>query len=81
MNQQIKYSIEKYDIDNCLKAFDGSRFNMILAASKRAREISNSRLFANRKTPGDTNTYEDKPIVQALCEIDQGKIGKEYLYK
>lgn len=80
MEQKIKYSIEKYDIDNCLKAFDGSRFNMILAASKRAREISSSRLFVERKTPNES-TYENTPTVQALCEIDQGKIGKDYLYK
>lgn len=76
--EKVKYTIERYDIDNCLKAFDGNRFQLILATSKRAREIANSRIFADRKEMG---IYDNKPVVEALCEVDQGKIGKDYLYK
>ncbi len=30
---------------------------------------------------GDRTKHENKPVVEALCEIDQGKIGSEYLNK
>ena len=72
-------TVERYNIDNCLNAFDGSRYKMILAAAARAREIANKRTFAEKH--GDKSKYANKPTVEALCEIDQGKIGAEYLNK
>ena len=62
-----------------MKAFGGSRYQMILAAAARAREIANKRSFAEKH--GDRTKYANKPNVEALCEIDQGKIGVEYLNK
>jgi len=72
-------TVERYNIDNCLKVFDGSRYKMILAAAARAREIANKRTFAEKN--GDRTKHVNKPIVEALCEIDQGKFGAEYLNK
>lgn len=72
-------TVERYNIDNCLKAFDGSRYKMILAAAARAREIANKRSFAEKH--GDRTKHANKPIVEALCEIDRGEFGAEYLNK
>jgi DNA-directed RNA polymerase subunit K/omega len=52
---------------------------MILAAAIRAREIANKRTFSEKN--GDRTKHQNKPIVEALCEIDQGKFGAEYLNK
>ena len=52
---------------------------MILAGAARAREIANKRTFAEKG--GDRTKHPNKPVVEALCEIDQGKIGQEYLNK
>ena len=75
----IKNTVERYNIDNCLNAFDGSRYKMILAGAARAREIANKRSFAEKH--GDRTKHANKPVVEALCEIDQGLVGAEYLNK
>ena len=72
-------TVERYNIDNCVKTFDGSRYRMILAGAARAREIASKRSIAEKG--GDRTKHENKPVVEALCEIDQGKIGIEYLDK
>lgn len=72
-------TVERYNIDNCLKTFDGSRYKMILVGAARAREIANKRSIAEKN--GDRTKYANKPVVEALCEIDKGTIGKEYLDK
>ena len=79
MSQKSVNTVERYNIDNCVKSFGGSRYKMILAGAARAREIANKRTFAEKH--GDRTKYENKPIVEALCEIDQGQIGVEYLNK
>ena len=72
-------TVERYNIDNCLTPFQGNRFRMILAASVRAREIANTRNIADKN--GNRKPYPNKSVVEALCEIDQGQIGAEYLNK
>ena len=72
-------TVERYNIDNCVKTFDGSRYKMILAGAVRAREIASKRIIAEKN--GDRSKHVNKPIVEALCEIDQGKFGAEYLNK
>jgi len=72
-------TVERYNIDNCLKPFGGNRYQMILASAYRAREIANKRSFAEKH--GDRTKYQNKPVVEALCEIDQGVYGAEYLNK
>lgn len=77
--KSVKNTVERYNIDNCVKTFGGSRYRMILAGAARAREIANKRVFAEKH--GDRTKYTNKPTVEALCEIDQGKFGAEYLDK
>lgn len=79
MSVKNQNTVERYNIDNCVKVFGGSRYKMILAAAIRAREIANKRTFAEKH--GDRTKHQNKPIVEALCEIDQGKFGAEYLNK
>jgi DNA-directed RNA polymerase omega subunit len=79
MSVKTVNTVERYNIDNCVSVFEGSRYRMILAGAARAREIANKRTFAEKQ--GDRTKHENKPVVEALCEIDQGKIGQEYLNK
>ena len=72
-------TVERYNIDNCLKPFEGNRFRMILAGAVRAREIASKRIIAEKN--GDRTRHANKPIIEALVEIDDGKIGSEYLNK
>ena len=76
---KVVNTVERYNIDNCLKLFGGNRYQMILAGAHRAREIANKRSFAEKH--GDKTKHINKPIVEALCEIDQGQFGIEYLNK
>ena len=53
----------------------GSRYDLVLAASQRARELSR----------GDASRMENReqhtPLVQAIREIEAGLIGREYIVK
>lgn len=51
----------------------GNRFELVIIAAKRARELS---LGADPLIPGKYN-----PCVTAMMEIEQGLVGKEYLEK
>jgi DNA-directed RNA polymerase omega subunit len=74
-----KTSVELVDIDSCLRAFDGNRFKLILGAATRAREIAGTRIMAEKNNV--KQKHPNKPIVTAMIEIADGKIGKEYLQK
>ena len=45
---KVVNTVERYNIDNCLKLFGGNRYQMILAGAHRAREIANKRSFAEK---------------------------------
>lgn len=75
----LKSSVEVYNIDNALAVFDNNQFQLILAASVRAREIATARTIAERA--GSTVKHANRHSVQALTEFAEGKIGKEYLNK
>lgn len=79
MSLKAVNTVERYNIDNCLTPFEGNRFRMILASAARAREIASKRTIAEKN--GDRTKHANKPTVEALCEIDQGKFGAEYLNK
>jgi DNA-directed RNA polymerase subunit omega len=51
----------------------GNRYEMVLIAAVRSRELKR----------GDARKVakENKPLVTALREIEEGKIGREYLKK
>jgi len=67
------------DIQKIENNVGGSRFELILIAATRAREISNIRNIANRNNPA--LKYDTKITTEALKEIEDGKIGREYLMK
>ena len=67
------------DIQKCAANVGGSRFELVLIAATRAREIANTRNIASRNNP--TLKYETKITTEALKEVEQAKIGREYLGK
>ena len=67
------------NIQTCVKNVGGNQFEMILIAATRAREIASSRLIAQKNNPH--LKYPVKIVTSALEEIEQGKIGREYLGK
>jgi len=50
----------------------GNRFDLILIAAARAREISKK---------NTTTTTGNRPCVQALRDVESGLVGREYLRK
>jgi len=50
----------------------GNKFDMILIAAARAREIGYKKIKISDR---------NKVLVTALREIEEGKIGREYLHK
>lgn len=71
-------AFQQVNIDKALEVFDGNRYQLIVAAAQRAREIATKRLIADRAKPGQ-NQYENKPTVAALKEFADGQAGVEYL--
>jgi DNA-directed RNA polymerase omega subunit len=62
------------DTDKCLEVSGTDRFSMVLIAAARAREIKRKNMHSVRRE-------HIFPTVTALLEIQEGKIGKEYLKK
>jgi len=75
-HDKVEPSIERYSIDTCLDQVGGNRFELILLASQRARDIANKRIFAGKT---NKNEYANKPTTQALIDIEQGEYTKEDL--
>ena len=61
------------DTNKCVEKV-GGRFDLVLIASVRAREIA-------RKHRNDEMSTQVNAPVSALLEIQEGKIGREYLKK
>jgi len=62
------------DTELCVKMI-GNRFNLVLVASQRVRELRRG------SRPLVDNSNNSHPVVLALKEIEQGKVGIEYLNK
>ena len=60
--------------EKCIENAGGNRFDLVLIAAARAREIA-------RKHKHDEITTQVNAPVSALLEIQAGLIGKEYLRK
>lgn len=60
------------DIEKCVKNVGGNRFNLVLAAALRSKEIK-----LEHKKAGHT-THINSPI-SALLEIQEGKLSDEYV--
>ena len=71
-------AFQQVNIDKALEVFDGNRYQLIVAAAQRAREIASKRLHTERQKPG-RYVYENKPTVAALKEFANGQAGREYL--
>jgi DNA-directed RNA polymerase omega subunit len=67
------------DIDRALENIGGNQFEMILIAATRAREIESARRIAKRNNL--TLNYRNRTVSAALQEVEEGKIGREYLDK
>lgn len=61
------------DMDKIVEVF-GGRFDMVIGASLRAKEIKRN----NRESHKFEHTH---PVVTALIEIQEGKVGREILDK
>ena len=63
------------DTERCVEQVGGNRFNLVLIASHRVREIKHG------SRPLVDNANNSTPAVLALREIEEGHIGIEYLKK
>ena len=62
------------DVERCVEAVGGNRFNMVLIAAARSREI-------RKKFLGSERPEHQFPNVTSLLDIQNGKVGQEYLKK
>ena len=72
-----KYTSRGPDIDTqkCVEQAGGNRFDLVLIATQRAREIK-------RRQSKDTPEVHSLPCVSALLEIQEGKVdSRRYLMK
>ena len=60
------------DTEKCVAQVGGNRFNLVLIASIRAKELSRRHRKAELTTPLHSP-------VSALLDIQEGKVGPEYL--
>lgn len=60
------------DMNSCLENVGGNRFDLILIAALRAREISRS----HQHNP---NVLKSRSPVSALIDIQEGKVGFDHL--
>ena len=77
----MKLSTRSQDINiyDCVDNVGGNQFELILVAATRAREIANARTIALKENP--QLKYPVKIVTAALEEVEQGKVGREYLDK
>jgi DNA-directed RNA polymerase omega subunit len=75
---QVKQSPD-INIDVCVDNVGGSQFQLVLIAATRAREIANSRRIIMKGEPA--HKFENKTVAAALSDVENGKVGREYLQK
>lgn len=81
IGDSMKLDLQSKDINvqKCVEQVGGNQFELILIAATRAREIANARTIAQKANP--QLKYPVKIVTSALEEVEQGKIGREYLNK
>jgi len=62
------------NLEKCVEAVDNSRYNLVLVASARAREL------VHAQKQNDWATHINAPV-QALLDVQQGLVGLDYLRK
>ena len=75
MNKVVKLTRTTNDTERCVEQVGGNRFNLVLIAAHRVRELKHG------SRPLVDNTNNSTPVVLALREIEEGHIGIEYLKK
>ena len=73
VNKKLSRSTE-IDTELCVKNAGGNKYNLVLIASARARELTRQHQNGDRK-------QHHYPILTALLDIQDGKVGIEYLKK
>lgn len=68
---------QEIDVDLALANVGGNRFEMILIAATRAREIESTRRIA--QNTDSSLKYRNRTISAALQEVEEGKVGRDYL--
>jgi DNA-directed RNA polymerase omega subunit len=61
------------DTDKCVEAI-GNRFDLVLVASARSREIS-------RRNKASNQLQHRHPNISALLDVQEDRVGREYLKK
>ena len=81
IGDSMKLDTQSRDIDvqKCVENVGGNQFELILIAATRAREIANTRSIAQKNNP--QLEYPNRIVTAALEEVEQNKIGREYLDK
>jgi len=62
------------DTEKCVENVGGNRFDLVLIATERAREIKRQHKESDKRE----HIYS---IISALTDIQEGSVGKEYLKK
>jgi DNA-directed RNA polymerase subunit K/omega len=62
------------DTEKCVENIGGNRFDLVLIASARARELS------RRHKAAELQTQMNAPV-SALLDVQSGAVGREYLKK
>jgi DNA-directed RNA polymerase omega subunit len=62
------------DTEKCVEKVGGNRFDLVLIAAARARELS------QRHRSAEMTTQMNAPV-GALLDIQEGRVGREYLKK
>jgi DNA-directed RNA polymerase omega subunit len=62
------------DLEQCVEMTGGNRFDLVVLASARAREQSQLNHHSER------HEHRHSPVT-ALLDIQEGKVGREYLRK
>ena len=62
------------DIEKCVSNVGGNKYDLVLIAAARSREIQRNNRHATRRELMFPN-------ITALADIESGKVGKEYLMK
>jgi DNA-directed RNA polymerase omega subunit len=73
MNKVLSRTLE-LDTQQCVKNVGNNKYDLVLIASARARELS-------RQNREDPNLITKGSVISALLEIQQGLVGREYLLK
>jgi len=70
--KDISSRADQIDVEKCIKNVGGNRFDLVLIAAAKAREI-------RRHKVGSELRQDVFPNISSLLSIQEGKTGKDYL--